>query len=76
MPTRQYSQHYEICVQGHLSARWLSQFEGLTITLLPEGETIFAGGIVDQAALYGLLNHIHDLGLELISIQRQLIEDK
>lgn len=62
---------YQICVQGHLAARWLSRFAGLTITLTPTGETILTGAVVDQAALYGLLNQIQDLGLELISVQRQ-----
>lgn len=67
---------YQIQVQGHLDARWLARFEGLTITLTPSGETIFTGSIVDQAALYGLLNRIRDLGLELISVQRQPLEDQ
>ncbi len=62
---------YQICVQGHLDARWLSRFAGMQITLTPAGETIFTGPLVDQAALYGVLNQIHDLGLTLISVQRQ-----
>lgn len=62
---------YQICVQGHLDARWLPRFAGLHITLTPAGETILTGPVVDQAALYGLLNQIHDLGLDLISVQRQ-----
>ena len=32
---------------------------------------IIAGPVMDQAALYGILNHIRDLGLDLISVQRQ-----
>ena len=67
--------HYEIFVQGHLGARWLSRFEGMTITLTPAGQTILAGPVMDQAALYGISNRIRDLGLVLISVQRQLIED-
>jgi hypothetical protein len=67
---------YQICVQGHLDARWLPRFEGLTITLTPTGQTILTGPIVDQAALYGLLNQLRDLGLELISLQRQPQDSK
>lgn len=68
------NQLYQIYVQGHLDARWLPRFAGLTITLTPAGETILTGIIEDQAALYGLLNRIRDLGLELISVQRQPTE--
>lgn len=63
---------YQICVLGHLDARWLSRFAGLHLTLTPAGETILTGPIVDQAALFGLLNQIRDLGLDLISVQRQV----
>ncbi|MCC6604526.1 MAG: hypothetical protein IT327_15055 [Anaerolineae bacterium] len=64
-------QIYQICVQGHLDARWLHRFEGLTLSLTPSGQTILTGPVVDQAALYGLLNQLRDLGLDLISLQRQ-----
>lgn len=67
---------YQIRVQGHLDARWLHRFEGLTITLTPAGETILTGPIADQAALYGVLNRVRDLGLDLISVQRQPIENE
>jgi hypothetical protein len=40
-----------------------------------EGRTSLVGPIVDQAALYGLLNRIHGLGLPLISVRRQLDSD-
>jgi hypothetical protein len=32
--------------------------------------TVFTGEIKDQAMLYGLLDRVRDLGLELISVQR------
>lgn len=70
------SQLYEIHVQGHLDERWFHRFEGLAITLTAGGETIITGAIVDQAALYGILNRIRDLGLDLLSVQRQPIEDE
>jgi hypothetical protein len=63
------SQQYEIRVRGHLDARWFDRLEGLTISLTPAGETIITGSIEDQAALYGLLNRIHDLGVYLLSVQ-------
>ncbi|MCB8983379.1 MAG: hypothetical protein H6659_06130 [Ardenticatenaceae bacterium] len=70
------SQQYEIRVKGHLDERLFHRFEDLTITLTPAGETILAGPVIDQAALYGLLNRIRDLGLELLLVQRQPDENK
>ncbi len=61
---------YRICIEGHLDERWLRWFEGLDVAPLPEGETVVSGEM-DQAALHGVLNRIRDLGLELISVQRQ-----
>jgi hypothetical protein len=60
--------HYRITVKGHLDHHWSDWFEGLTITHTTNGETILAGVIGDQAALYGILMKIHDLGLPLIAV--------
>ena len=35
-----------------------------------EGVTILTGDVVDQSALYGLLEKIHSLNLSLISFQK------
>jgi hypothetical protein len=40
----------------------------MTITSTDEGETVLLGPVIDQAALYGLLRKIRDLGLPLISV--------
>lgn len=61
-------ERYEIRVRGHLDARWATQFEGLTITLEADGDTLLAGPVIDQAALYGLLKKVRDLGLPLRSV--------
>jgi hypothetical protein len=60
---------YQIRIQGLLDQRWLRFFEGLEISTLQDGETVFRGAM-DQAALHGILNRIRDLGMELISVQR------
>ena len=70
------SQQYEIRVRGHLDARWFNRFEGLTISLTLTGETIITGYVVDQAALYGLLNRIRDLGVDLLSVQQLPVENE
>ena len=59
---------YEIRVKGHLDARWANQFEGLTITLGENGDTLLTGPVIDQAALHGLLKKVRDLGLPLDSV--------
>lgn len=61
---------YEIRVEGHLSDRWSDWFDGLAIRNDPNGETILSGLFVDQAALFGALNKIHQLNLTLISVNR------
>jgi len=58
---------YEIRVRGHLDARWANRFEGLTITLEEDGDTLLTGPVIDQAALHGLLKKVRDLGLSLVS---------
>jgi len=61
---------YEIRVQGHLAPRRLCCFADLTITHHPNGETSVIGAFRDQSALYGLLNHISNLGVTLLSVNR------
>lgn len=57
-----------IRVNGHLSSQWIDWFDGLMIENRPDGEAVLFGSLPDQAALYGVLNRMRDLGLELISL--------
>ena len=59
---------YEIRVAGHLSATWAARFEGLSMRHEPEGQTVLSG-LLDQAALHGVLAKIRDLGLKLTSVK-------
>jgi hypothetical protein len=61
---------YRIRVKGHLAAHWAEWFDGMTITHLDNGETVLEGAVIDQAALHGMLNHIRDLGLPLLAVDR------
>ncbi len=58
---------YEIVISGYIQETW---FEELSIMKQPDLTTKLRGQIVDQAALYGILRRINDLGVELISVNR------
>ena len=59
---------YEIRIKSHLGSQWTDWFEGLTITLEEDGDTLLTGPVTDQAALYGLLKKVRDLGMPLVSV--------
>ena len=61
-------QHVEIRVKGRIDERWSEWFDGLTITHSDQDETVLTGPIVDQAALYGLVAKLRDLGLRLLAV--------
>ncbi len=61
---------YQIRIKGHLGSQWTDWFEGLTITLEDNGDTLLTGPVVDQAALHGLIKKIRDLGMPLLSVNR------
>jgi hypothetical protein len=63
---------YEIQVSGRIDperAAWLGCLD-LSIHCTPDGKTtsVLSGTLPDQAALFGLINLIRDMGLKLISI--------
>jgi len=61
---------YEIRVRGHLDSRWGLWFDGMGLSQQGDGSTLIHGPVVDQAALYGLLQKVRDLGLALVSLTR------
>lgn len=61
---------YQIRIEGHLGDQWTDRFGGLTITLEDNGDTLLTGPVVDQAALFGLLKKVRDLGIPLVSLKR------
>jgi hypothetical protein len=61
---------FQIRVKGLLDCHWSDWFDGFSLTSLPSGETLLSGPIIDQSALFGILNKIRDIGLPLISVNR------
>jgi hypothetical protein len=59
---------YEIRVGGHLNPQWAEWFDAIDIDHETNGETLLTCTVVDQAALYGLLRKVRDLGIPLISV--------
>ena len=60
-------QRYAIVVRGRLSERYGAAFDGMTLESRA-GETTLSGVFLDQSQLYGLINRLRDLGIELISL--------
>jgi hypothetical protein len=65
---------YQICVRGRVTERLGSALEGMRLEP-GASESIFVGEIRDQSQLYGLLDRVRDLGLELVSVQPQPAAD-
>jgi hypothetical protein len=60
---------YQIRVQGHISDRWSTWFEEMTVCREDCGETTLTGPLPDQTALHGVLMKIRDLGLTLLEVK-------
>ena len=60
--------HAEIRIEGHFDQQWAEWFEGFVFTYNEAGETILTGCVPDQAALYGLIAKLRDLGVKLKAV--------
>jgi len=69
---------YAIRVVGYLDESWSDRFSGMAIlqreTGGPKSETTLIGPLVDQAALFGVLNALYDMRLPLVSVERLSVE--
>jgi len=61
-------QRVEIHVEGHLDRTWAEWLDGFNLTHTRQGETVLTGEVKDQAALYGLIAKLRDLGVKLVSV--------
>jgi hypothetical protein len=67
--TAQLPARYRIRIRGHLDPVWSTWFDGLTVDRVDDGTTELAGRLVDQAALFGLLARLRDLGATLLLVE-------
>lgn len=58
-----------IRIRGHLDPSWQEWFEGLDIVHEEQGITLLNGPLRDQAALYGILLKIRQLGVTLLALE-------
>ncbi|MDR6414969.1 hypothetical protein [Pseudarthrobacter sulfonivorans] len=68
-PKQEVPTQYEIRIGGHLDQHWSAWFDGLALTHESDGTTRLRGFVADQAALYGVLTKVRDLGVVLISVE-------
>jgi len=61
---------YRIRVEGILPARWAECFDGFAISYEAGQDTVLTGTVADQAALYGVIRRVRDLGLFLVAVER------
>jgi len=59
---------YRIIVRSELGDRYAVAFEGMQMHT-KSGNTVLTGRIIDQPHLYGILDRINGLGVELLSVQ-------
>lgn len=61
-------QQAEIRIEGRLDEKWAEWLEGFELTYTDNGDTILTGCFLDQAALYGLIAKLRDLGVKLKAV--------
>ncbi|MGB7538664.1 MAG: hypothetical protein WBM17_09010 [Anaerolineales bacterium] len=65
----------EIRIKGQIDKQWSEWFGGLAIGRSDPEETVLAGVVADQAALYGIISRLRDLGLHLSSVRSEEIPE-
>ena len=58
---------YRVVLSGELGDRFETLFDGMELSR-QGGTTVLVGAMQDQAHLAGVLERVHELGLDLISV--------
>jgi hypothetical protein len=61
-------QRAEIHIEGRLDSLWIDWLDGFSLAYVGQNETVLTGQVTDQAALYGLIAKLRDLGVKLLSV--------
>ena len=65
---------YRIRIRGHLEPAWSAWFDSLVVARTEDGTTELVGPLVDQAALFGVLTRLRDLGATLLLVEHLTAE--
>lgn len=68
-------QSYRIIVKSQLDTNWQPLLQGLELQPQPNGTTLVTGNIADQAALFGVLVRLRDLGVVIERVEKLGGED-
>jgi hypothetical protein len=66
---------YTIIVLGYLAQRWSTSLAGMQLQHEPNGFTRISGNLPDQSALIRVLITLHNLNLNLLSMEQELLTD-
>jgi len=61
---------YQIRIHGQIGPQWTNWFDGMSINMEENGDTLLTGPVIDQAALFGLLRKVRDTGMPLVSVNQ------
>jgi hypothetical protein len=64
----------EIIVMGRIDKEWCEWLGGLRLTHSEPDQTMLTGILPDQAAVYGVIARLRDLGIPLTSVFIEAIE--
>ena len=65
----------EIRIKGYINEEWSEWLGGLTVSHSSPGGTVLTGRVLDQAALYGIISRLRDLGLQLSAVSSEEVEE-
>lgn len=60
---------YRLRIRGHIDRQWQEWLGNMQVTNNADGSSTLSGELPDQAALYGVISRLRDLGLTLLSVE-------